>query len=312
MGCKRVRDQFVRARSAIVWIFRLPRRVVRRTRRLGEQAAQRGALRREQSRWSRALHAELKTLARPELLLGSIRPGSVPVIVCLWARPDRLQAIVDQLSAQATSVGVRLILWNNRAEMSDRYRSELAVRKELGAISSVEFYSARRNIRGIARFVVARHLFEAGERGAFITLDDDQDISPMFIDDLLAAADPRGVAGWWAFVYGDDYWDRRPATSGEMASYVGTGGAVFDLSIVQDLGFFTTLPVRFGYIEDIWASHWVKAGGGTLRKIDTSINLVQEELNQYHGLVALKPEFHRYLAENPPKPLSSDSAPHGH
>jgi hypothetical protein len=44
-----------------------------------------------------------------------------------------------------------------------------------------------------------------------------------------------------------------------------------------------------------------------LRKVDTPITLVQEELNQYHGLIGLKPEFHRYLVEHPPR--SREDAP---
>ena len=247
--------------------------------------------------WRRALTAAIAAPERPTLVVGSLASDAVPVIVALWSRPDRLDAVLDHLAAQQGCPPLRLILWNNNPEHSERYRALLATRRPSGALASIELQESTANLGGIARFVAARHLLVDGYSGPFITLDDDQEISSSFAADLLAARVPGGIAGWWAFTSTEDYWQRTPTAPGEPATYVGTGGAIFDTGIVTDLGFFTELPDRFGFLEDIWACDWVVRHGGMLTKADTTIEFVQEELNQHHGLIYLKAEFVRYLAE---------------
>jgi hypothetical protein len=254
------------------------------------------AERRRESSWRAAVDNELSSRERPALLVGQTDAAAVPVIVCLWNRPDRLAALLAQLSAQTAGPPVRLILWNNANEHSEDYRREIAAWGAQGALASVEFYAPGSNIGGIARFIVARHLRDDGYDGPFITLDDDENISPSFVRDLLAAHRPDGIAGWWAFRSDQHYWDRVAAAPGDAVTYVGTGGAVFDTSIVSDPRFFSELPARYGFLEDIWASAWVLRHGGRLDKVETHIEFVQEELGQYHDLGNLKVEFTQYLA----------------
>ncbi len=256
--------------------------------------------RRAERDWSSAVARALDSEQRPVVVVGALALEAIPVIVCLWARPDRLPAVLDLLSTQNSTRPVRLILWNNRPENSARYLAELSHRRATSSLASVEFVDSAHNIGGLARFIVARHLLLDGYRGAFITLDDDLDITDSFVDDLLGAYAANRIAGWWAFRSGDEYWDRVDAQPGEQATYVGTGGAVFDSSIVSDRGFFTRLPTRYGFLEDMWACAWVLARGGELRKADTLITMVQEELNQHHGLIGLKPQFQAYLRAHPP------------
>lgn len=259
------------------------------------QAEARRAEKRAPAVWRSALNVALESSSAPTLVAGTVDPLAVPVIICLWARPDRLPDILAQLSAQ-DGASVRLILWNNAPTHSPGYLTQLHAWGAQGSLKSIEFSDSAANLGGIARFVAARKLVREGYEGPFITLDDDENVTPTFAKTLLAAHVPGGIAGWWAFRSGEDYWDREPALPGEPATYVGTGGAVFDSSIVADLGFFSELPARFGFMEDIWACHWVRRNGGTLTKAPIEIEFVQLELNQHHSLIAAKREFVRYLA----------------
>lgn len=261
-----------------------------------EREATRAARRRETA-WRDALNTALARGMRPELTRGDVDPTAVPIIVCLWNRPDRLGALLEQLTAQRDCSAIRLILWNNNPEFSDRYTAEIARVIPAQSLASVEYRSSPANLGGVARFVVARHLRDSGYEGPFITLDDDQNISSSFVRDLLEASIPGGIVGWWAFRSSQHYWDRVAVAPGEDATYVGTGGAVFDTSIVAELDFFHELPARYGFLEDMWASDWVLRHGGRLTKVETDIEFVQQELDQYHGLGDLKVEFARYLAD---------------
>lgn len=245
--------------------------------------------------WSRDLRRALRA-SRREVLAGSPAPDAVAVIVCLWNRPHRIDALLDMLSRQSVDRPVRLVLWNNRRENSPHYRERVAARGVEGSLASVEFVDSPANLGGIARFVVARHLRDEGYRGPFVTLDDDQNIVDGFLADLLAAAAPGRLAGVWAWVYDEDYWDRRRAQPGEDARYVGTGGAVFPIDVVADRAFFTDLPPRFGFLEDIWASDRIRRAGGELRAVDTPLEFVETETDQYHALIGAKAEFARWLA----------------
>ena len=254
--------------------------------------------RRAQRRWRRHLLAAVTGPDRPMLVTGELDDGAIPVIACLWNRPDRIHQMIDLLSAQTGGVRLRLLLWNNKATNSPEYERVIAEKGATGALASIEFHSADYNLGGIARFVMAHQLVRDGYRGPYITFDDDQDVTPSFITDLLAYYAPNTCAGQWAWTYRDgNYWDRTPAEPGERADYVGTPGAVFDTSSVEDPEFFQQIPPRFGFIEDLWSSYWIRRNGGTLLKAETSSVFVQEELNQSHALFERKLEFGAYLRD---------------
>lgn len=254
--------------------------------------------RREQRRWRRRLLAAVTGDVRPRLVAGALDDGAIPVIACLWNRPDRIHQMIDLLSAQSGGVRVRLLLWNNKPANTPEYERVIVQKGATGALASIEFHSADYNLGGIARFVVAHNLVRDGYRGPYITFDDDQDVTPSFLTDLMVHYAPDVCAGQWAWTYRDgNYWDREPARPGEPADYVGTPGAVFDTSSVEDPEFFRQIPPRFGFIEDLWSSFWIRRNGGTLRRAETSSVFVQEELNQSHALFERKLEFGAYLRD---------------
>ena len=228
-------------------------------------------------------------------ITGRAQDGALPVIMCLWARPARITDVLEQLAAQSDCPPIRLILWNNRRANDAHYLAAIRAMGAVGAIASVEFYGSRANIGGIARFLVARSITAARDSAPFVMLDDDQNVSDHLIADLLAAYRPRTFAGFWSFTMFSSYWDRRSTEVGDQASYVGTGGSICDSSLVHTRGFFSHLPARFGFIEDLWASRFAASHGWHLRRVDTPIELLDEAGNQYHSLRELKPAFWDYL-----------------
>ncbi|WP_156786253.1 hypothetical protein [Microterricola viridarii] len=286
----------------------IPAGVVRRSRRYAGAAKRRAgtALRaasgrigvaRETVRWNSAVRRGRAGAFRVEPLLSRPLDTALPVIVCMWKRPQRIEDILRQLDAQSVERGIRLLIWNNLPDNDDFYRSRIAAFTPQGALRSVEYHSSAVNVGGIGRFFLARKIRAAGYRGHFAMLDDDQDITPRFADDLLDAAAPREFGGVWAWNYVDSHWNRTETPPGAAADYVGTGGSVCDIEIVREDDFFTGLPRRFAFLEDQWLCGYARARGWTLRKIDTPYEFVLDETNQFHTMADLKNEFRDYLTE---------------
>ncbi|MFJ3489263.1 glycosyltransferase family 2 protein [Leifsonia aquatica] len=221
-------------------------------------------------------------------------PAEIAVVMCLWNRRDRIDAVLTQLDGQR-GLRVKLILWNNRPSDDAHYRERIAAYSAHGSLAEVSFISSRVNVGGLGRFFVARRLRTEGYRGPFVMLDDDQDVGETLVTDLVSASGPHIIAGYWAWTMAGDYWARTPAEPGDRVSYVGTGGCACDIDIVADLSFFTELPRYFAFLEDIWMCGYARHRGWVLRKVDTPIEFVLDETNQHHTLAERKAEFYRYL-----------------
>ncbi|MET4639087.1 hypothetical protein [Mycetocola sp. 2940] len=247
-------------------------------------------------RWRSAVDRFARRGISPAILHGTPDPGALPVVVCLWNRPSRIRDLLSQLAGQEAPVPLRVMLWNNQPTNDAHYRAAISALTDAGAIASIEYVSSPTNLGGIARFLAARHARSTGQSGPFVMLDDDQDISPTFVADLLAAYAPHTYAGWWVWRMDGSYWARTEVQPGEPANYVGTGGSICDSELVADDRFFSSLPYRYGFLEDIWASAWAQRLGWRMTKVDTDISFVMSELDQAHTLADLKREFFDYLA----------------
>ena len=234
---------------------------------------------------------------RVRTVSGDGHQDEVPVIVCFWSRPHRIRAVIETLAAQRDCPPLRLIIWNNDRRNNGLYRAAIAGIGSPGVLSRVEFGSARRNLGGIARFLVARTVTSAARPEPFIMIDDDQDLSDRFVAETLAFAAPCTYAGVWAFKLGEGYWDRSDPIAGEAATYVGTGGSVCDSALAHEPAFFRRLPHRYGFVEDLWASAFVLQRGWSLLKTDARLTFVDDDVNQYPKMVWLKAEFFEYLRE---------------
>lgn len=250
----------------------------------------------DSARWRLDSFRGRSGLFRVEDLSGTVDSTDLPVIVCLWKRPQRIDQILEQLDAQTNARPVRLLLWNNNPSNDSHYRARIAAFQQKHSLASVEYVNSTRNLGGLARFYLARRLLRHGYRGHFIMLDDDEDVTAGFTDSLLACAEPHQIAGWWAYKYVDSHWNRTAAKPGEIADYVGTGGTICDVDIVRDRTFFTDLPRRFSFLEDQWMCAYAKERGWAIRKAEVDITFVLHETNQFLHIADLKDEFRTYLA----------------
>ena len=269
----------------------------RRSLDVAQRAGQRVATTTDTVAWDLANFRGRTGLYRRETLLGTPRLDSIPVIICLWNRPSRIDDILTQLDGQDGTQRVRLMLWNNNDADDAYYRERIAAFTASGTLDSVEYVRSPRNVGGMGRFFLAKYLYKAGFRGHFITLDDDQDVTPAFLDTLLGYAAPHEFSGFWAWNYIDSHWNRTPTEPGELADYAGTGGAICDIEIVQSSDFFTELPRRYAFLEDQWLCGYAKSLGWQVRKADLDITFVLHETNQFPQLADLKDEFRQYLID---------------
>lgn len=253
--------------------------------------------------WHRAVGAVLRDGV--QAAVGSPAPiglddDCIPVVMCLWNRPERVERILAMLEALDTTHPVRLILWNNNAADAERYRAAVAGWHRVraagarGALHDVTLINSPRNFGGLGRFIVARLLYNAGYRGPLVTLDDDQNVAPSFIADLLATWRPQSVVAWWGFRLHGSYWRRSEIEPGTEPDHAGTGGTMIDIALVADDRFFARLPHRYTFLEDQWMTFVARRKGWRIVKGRTDIELVSEEKNQYHGLKPLKDVFYTW------------------
>lgn len=252
-------------------------------------------------RW-RAEKARLRRgLFSPRVISGEPAADGITVTVCLWNRRDRIDDVLELLDSQDTDRRLNLQLWNNQPRDAGHYLERIRAFRRTGALASVALYTSGLNVGGMGRFYLARKVRRTGYRGPFIMLDDDQDVSPSFVEDLLRASGARRIAGFWAWTMSGDYWARVPAEVGQRVSYVGTGGCVCDIDIVENDDFFTGLPRYFAFLEDLWMCGYARKRGWSLAKVDTPVRFVLDETNQHHTLGELKAEFYRYLELDDPR-----------
>lgn len=252
-----------------------------------------------QQRRARAYSALRRSSTRLQVISGTPTKTALPVVMCLWRRPDRLNDVLRLLANQDVGTPLRLILWNNDKRLDNFYRTIISD-AELGIVESVELYSSATNVGGIGRFLSMRWLVSEGYRGPFVMIDDDEDVSPHFISDLMAAYRPYSIAGWWAFSYELTYYQRAELRAGQQATYVGTGGAVCDSVLVTSDLFFNTLPPRYLFLEDIWMSTFASWNQWNLTKVETPVEFVARDEDQHHAIFDLKTEFSELLRSAQP------------
>lgn len=247
---------------------------------------------------ARVVHRLLDTPIAPVTTVGEPVRGALPIVMCLYNRPARLPEIVRMLALQKADRPLRLILWNNDPANTELYRRVLKDARRVN-LASIDLYESPRNIGGIARFVVARWLWDSGARGPFIMLDDDQNVSPDFVSTLLGEYRPHSIAAWWGFANHGSHWQRSEVEAGGSLDYAGTGGTIADLEIVSEPGYFD-LPPRFLMLEDQWMTSQALRRGWDVRKSSVQIAQVMEEEsgNQYHRLRDRKDEFFDYLHQD--------------
>ena len=234
-----------------------------------------------------------------------IRVGAdLPVVLSVWKRLERLPHTLGQLAAQ--EIAVQVLIWNNSSERG------LVDAAAASAALPVVVHHSPRNIGGFGRFYLAREVAEAGHP-TVVFVDDDQDFGARTVTDLVNYHRPRSLSGWWAFRFlGDNYGERVPASPGETAHYVGTGGMISDTAVYRTPRLFNC-PRRFWFVEDLWLCYVAQQHFGyDLSKSPAQFEFADDGRDLHLSLGRTKWTFLRYLARRGWDPahhaLSLDSA----
>ena len=245
---------------------------------------------------TRAYRRLAKRGMRLEKIAGTASGSAIPVVMCMWRRPERIETILTMLDGQRGCPPIRLVLWNNDLSNSAYIRAVVRQFSMSGSLESVELYDSSTNVGGVGRFLTIRELRRQGTTGSAIMIDDDQDVSESFIRDLISVAAPRTISGVWAWRIHGGYWERTQVTrSGDSADYVGTGGCICDSTLVDERHFFKKLPSKFLFMEDIWMSRVAVDLGWSLHMVDTPVSFVLAERDQGHALHQQKTDFYDWL-----------------
>ena len=213
----------------------------------------------------------------------------VPVFMCLWNRPTRLIDMLEALDGQTGTPGITFHIWNNNKADHDHYLEVVRNFRPRGALREVQLVKTPYNLGSMGRFHLARDHARAHGAGPAIVVDDDENLQADFVSTALAAYAPGTVSAWWAFEVGRNYYDRRPAVVGGPVDHVGPGGMITDSAIFLDDGFFTELPEKYFFVDDLWFTYYAaRRRGMTLKKLGVDIEFVMDETNQSYGLVDLK------------------------
>lgn len=214
--------------------------------------------------------------------------------MCLWNRPIRIDEVIDLIDAQRDTAGISLHLWNNQRADHEHYTAAIATagsRLGQGALQRIELVRSPYNTGSIGRFFLARQLAGIRDEAPIIVLDDDENVDRDFVARAVASYDPSAIAAWWAWNVRDYYWDRDRTPPGGEANYIGPGGSIMSDRLFLDDTFFTDIPERFRWLDDIWLSHRARAAGLRLTALDVDVTFVMEEQNQYRDQADLKPDF---------------------
>lgn len=229
-------------------------------------------------------------------IVGTPGPDGLPVVMCTWARIERLPATIAELDAQRDlDRPVDLYIWNNRRDRHPDVVAAAAAAACNASLRSITVVRSPVNLSSIARFYIARHLLLDGATGPFVVVDDDLRLPADLGRVALDAFRPRSASGFWAWTLDGSYWARTRAEVGDRVDHLGPAGMVADLAIVADRGFFDDLPREDWTMDDVWFSHWMLAHAMPMHRLPIDIEFLDDEHNMYPSLTDRKSAFHERL-----------------
>lgn len=224
---------------------------------------------------------------------------SALVSMCLWNRPEHFRNLLHYFASQDYQHGLVLGLWNNDRSLARFYERELQrfiSDENCGAIKKVQLVHSALNTGGVGRFYMGRKLVHQYKHPYIVFVDDDQVIQKDWLSGLMNQAEPNTQKSWWAWhILKNEYWDRTRAQPGEEVDYAATGGMIADASVLKSKMLFRDLPRESWFLEDIWLNHVGLIEGQRLFALDTEMEMVLDETNQFRRLAHLKPDFYRLL-----------------
>jgi len=202
---------------------------------------------------------------------------NIHLIMCYWRRPENLPMTLKALDSQINK-NFTFHVWNNNISDTIKLRNTLG--------NSVDIYNSPKNIGGIGRFHMAKSI--GAKKIMFI--DDDQWFGSTLIQDGHDSFEEKKVKSWWAWKINSTYTNRVRLTTGK-ADYCGTGGMLVDGDIFANPRILDP-PMGYSFIEDLWLSMVATKMGWSLEPLDTQIRIIEDQKDQYRGLMNKKIKFY--------------------
>lgn len=186
--------------------------------------------------------------------------NSIPVVLCLWNRIDRLLEQIKNLNLQ-TYNNFHLYIWNNNYNKKDLV--DLILNKKIQKFN-ISCYHSQENIGGFGRFIMTKHILNEKDFSDVIFIDDDQILDTNVFSHLVKKKKKKCGFHWSGrkFYVNKNYWNswsniftQNTNEKYNLLDYGGTGTMIIDTEFFNDDSFFY-INKKYLFIEDLWMSYY--------------------------------------------------------
>jgi hypothetical protein len=202
----------------------------------------------------------------------------IPVIMCNWKRTDNIPRTLAMLEGQ-TNNDFNLYIWNNNIDDKEKLDKIVSTYK---LSYNIEVHHSSENIGGIGRFYFSRDIARKEYDGPVIFIDDDVQFGEDMIETFISEYRPNTIFSFYAHKIQETYWGKtRVDEPHKNVDYCGTGGMITPISVFNKDNFFTDLPERYRFVEDLWLSYFFKYEcKGNLMRSNNDFILESDQFDQ--------------------------------
>ena len=200
-----------------------------------------------------------------------------PIVMCNWKRTHNIPRALAMLEGQTTH-NFDLYIWNNNHD--DRQKlDEIVSTYKLSY--NIEVHHSNENVGGIGRFLFAKDIAKNYD-GPVIFIDDDVQFGEDMVETFLSEYKHDTIFSFYAHKISDTYWGKtRVDEPHKNVDYCGTGGMITPIRVFTKNNFFTDLPVRYRFVEDLWLSYfWKYECNGNLMRSNNDFILESDQFDQ--------------------------------
>jgi len=166
----------------------------------------------------------------------------IEVCFVVYQRPERIPKILEQLANQSIQ-NFKVNIWNNSGKELDISNFPQ---------DRIMVYTSMGNVGSKARFNLAKET----KGNPIIFFDDDQDLSPNFVEynyRQYLKFGPKCILGWFTRIFNQEsYWKSVGAVYSQEVDYVATKAMIFDREIIDKEPLLQNIPKEFEKVEDLY------------------------------------------------------------
>lgn len=182
-------------------------------------------------------------------------------VMCCWKRNNLLQAILQNQNNQTVASRIHLHILNNNPSEKTTIDKIVKNFKNTKPRIKIDVNHFDNTLFGFQRFqYIKTELLPKYATDYVIMIDDDQQFSNDWIENMYAIREPLTFKSWWGTAFtSTNYWQRRHTIDNQF-DYGGTGGSIIDASIFLPNTKLWDVPVdpMVYNIEDLWLSFVIR------------------------------------------------------